>query len=388
MKYLKDIDLKNKRILLRTDLNVPVKNGKILDFTRIEKVIPTINYILSKKARIIISSHFGRPKNGYEEKYSLKFLRPELENILGQNVLFSDIDNILKTHNLPNRVILLENIRFYPGETANDEDFARRLASIADIYINDAFACSHRGHASIDKITKFLPCAAGFLMQEELENLNFYLNDPKSPIVAIIGGSKVSTKLALILNLIDKVDYLVIGGAMANTFLKAQGKDIASSFFEPNLLEKAKEILNLHSAKILLPQDYVLATEISKDTKTRIIACDDKINSDEIILDFGPKTIELVEKIIETASTIIMNGPVGVFEYPPFAHGTLALVKKVAELTQTKNIASIAGGGDIVAAINQANLFNQFSYISTAGGAFLEWLEGKSLPGIIALANS
>ena len=387
MKYLKDLDIKNKRVFLRADLNVPLKDGKILDFTRIEKVIPTINYILSKKAKLIIASHFGRPKNGYEEKYSLKFLRLELENLLGQNVLFTDVANVLKVPNSPSRIILLENIRFYPGEVANDENFARQLANMADVYVNDAFACCHRAHASIDRITSFLPSAAGFLMQEELENLNFYLESPKAPVIAIIGGSKVSTKLDLILNLVNKVDQLIIGGAMANTFLKALGKDIASSFFEPELVAKAKEILDSHSSKILLPHDYVVATEISKDAQTRIVTRDEPLNKNEMILDIGPETIELIEKTIEKAATIIMNGPVGVFEYPPFKKGTLAIAIKVAELTQTKNITSIAGGGDIVAAINQANLFNQFSYISTAGGAFLEWLEGKTLPGIKALGN-
>jgi phosphoglycerate kinase len=387
MKSLNELELKNKIVFLRVDFNVPVKNGVVLDYTRIDKIVPTINYLLKKKARVILASHFGRPKNGFEEKYSLRFLVKELENILGQAVTFSDLDKAINFRTSSVKVHLLENLRFYPGEVENSSEFAKQLASIADAYINDAFSCCHRAHASIAKITEFLPSAAGLLLQDEIDNLDFYLANSAQPMMAIIGGSKVSTKIDLIESLAKQAEYIFIGGAMANTFLKAKNFDIGSSFYEPQLLKKAKEILEYKHCRIILPEDFIVASEISDSAKTRVISKEDAIESNEMMLDIGPKTVNMISDIVLGCKTVVMNGPLGVFEYQPFKQGSFAVAKKIAELTQLNNLQSIAGGGDVVAAISQAGVFNQFSYISTAGGAFLEWLEGKKLPGLVALES-
>jgi len=281
------------------------------------------------------------------------------------------------------QILLLENLRFYSGETKNDSEFAKQLASLADFYVNDAFSCSHRAHASIVKIAEFLPSAAGLLLAQEIENLTRYLANPVKPMMAIIGGSKVSTKLDLLEQLANKVDYLVIGGAMANTFFKSQGYEIGASFYEPELLDKAKEILGLN-CKIILPKDIVVANKIAEDVETQIVDIN-KVPQDKMILDIGPASVMQINEILSFCGSVILNGPVGVFEYSPFAKGTIAIAKEVARLTQAKKLISIAGGGDIVAALSQVGLFEQFTYISTAGGAFLEWLEGKQLPGLRVL---
>lgn len=370
-------DYRNKRVLLRVDLNVPVSDGKILDDTRINKVLPTINYLLDKQAQIIIITHFGRPKSGYEDKYSVKFLTEELSKKLGIEVSF----------NQPmEKITLLENIRFNPGETKNDLEFAQNLAKLADYYVNDAFSCCHRAHASITKITEFLPSAAGLLLQEEISNLNNYLNPIKSPAMAIIGGSKVSTKLSLLQNLVKKVDYLVIGGAMANTFLAAQNYDVGNSLVEVELIDTAREILGSKNCQIILPQDVVIAKEIKENAEHHVVDISNILKG-YMILDIGGKSIAKISELLKKCQTVIMNGPLGVFEYFPFSLGTTSVAKTIAELTQKGSLTSIAGGGDIVAALSQADLFDQFTYISTAGGAFLEWLEGKSLPGIKVLES-
>jgi phosphoglycerate kinase len=368
-------DYHNKRVLLRLDLNVPVLEGDILDDTRINKAIPTIKYLLEKQAQIIIITHFGRPKSGYEDKYSVKFLAKELSKKLGVEVSF---DQPLE------RITLLENIRFSPGETKNDLEFTQTLAKLADYYVNDAFSCCHRAHASIVKIAELLPSAAGLLLQEEINNLNEHLTPIKSPSMAIIGGSKVSTKLSLLQNLIKKVDYLVIGGAMANTFLAAQNYDVGGSLIEADLIDIAKEVLNSNNCQIILPQDVVVAKEIKENAENHIVDIN-SILKDHIILDIGPESSAKISKLLEKCNTVIMNGPLGVFEHFPFSVGTTSVARTIAKLTKQGKLISIAGGGDIVAALSQAGLFDQFTYISTAGGAFLEWLEGKTLPGIKVL---
>ncbi len=378
MRKLQDFDYSGKRVFLRVDLNVPVSNGIILDYTRIDKIIPTIKYLLKQDAKIIIASHFSRPKGTFDPKYSLEFLVDILSEKIGQEVNFCP--DISKTPN--KQITLLENLRFHPGETKNDPEFAKQLAALADFYVNDAFSCSHRAHASIVGIAEFLTSAAGLLLTQEIENLNLYLSHPAKPMMAIIGGSKVSTKLDLLMELINKVDYLAIGGAMANTFLKAKGYEIGNSFYEPDLIAKAQEIMN-QNCEIILPIDVVIAKEISEHAETKIIPIEE-MPKDEMILDLGPASVAQIKSILQSCKTVILNGPVGVFECAPFAKGTIAIAQEVASLSQ-KGLVSIAGGGDIVAAISQAGLFEEFTYISTAGGAFLEWLEGKKLPGLTIL---
>ena len=387
MRKIDQYNYDNKRVFLRLDLNVPVSEGKILDDTRINKIIPTIEYLLESNAKIIIASHFGRPKGEFESKYSLEFLREELSKKLGQEVLFcpeavGPVSESMANSLQSGQILLLENLRFYPGETKNDPKFAENLAKLADFYINDAFSCCHRAHASIAKITEFLPSAAGLLLSQEVESLSEYLLKPKKPMMAIIGGSKVSTKLDLLYNLINKVDYLVIGGAMANTFLKAQGHEIGTSLYEPELLDIAKDILK--HGNLILPQDVVVAKAIIENAENSIVDVKD-IPKDKMILDIGPESSANINKLLQECNVVIMNGPLGVFEYFPFSVGTVTVAREIAKLTKAGQLISIAGGGDIVAALSAAGLFDQFTYISTAGGAFLEWLEGKSLPGLEAL---
>ncbi len=387
MNNLKKADLKDKIVFLRVDLNVPVKDGKILDVTRIEKIIPTIKFLLSQDTRIIVASHFGRPKGEYNEKYSLQFLTEKLQSLLQKKILFSNIEDFSKELFTEARIILLENLRFYPGEENNSEEFAKSLAKISDLYVNDAFSCSHRAHASIDKIAKILPSYPGLLLEQELENLARYLLHPQKPMMAIIGGSKVSTKLELLEELSKKVDCLVIGGAMANTFLKAKEYNIGASFFEADFVLKAQAIMNNAKCKIILPLDVIVTDSISSNGKAIIKNLNEILNSD-LIVDLGPATLNLIKDDIKNNSTIILNGPVGVFEYEQFSHGTREIVQLTAKLTVKGKLVSVAGGGDIIAAITQSKVFENFSYISTAGGAFLEWLEGKKLPGLLALENS
>lgn len=382
MRLLKDIDCKNKRVFLRVDLNVPVMNGKILDETRINKILPTIQYLLTQNAKIILASHFGRPKSGYEEKYSLRFLQNVLQHKLEQEVLFEDNlnDAAQLTQNMQlGEILLLENLRFFSGETKNDLEFAKQLSNLADIYVNDAFSCSHRAHASIVKIAELLPSAAGLLLEDELDNLHKYLDKPNKPILAIIGGSKISTKLDLLKELSKKVDYIAIGGAMANTFLKALGYEIGNSFYEEEFVATAKAMLN---EKFILPKDLVVVSSIDADD-IEIVDID---HITKMALDLGPETVKQIIALAQKCKTILLNGPVGVFENPSFAKATNAIIKEVANLSQNNKAISIAGGGDMVAALTQVRLFDQMTYVSTAGGAFLEWLEGKELPGLLVLS--
>lgn len=380
MHRLSEFTGKNKTSLLRVDLNVPVLDGKILDHTRIDKIIPTIKYLDDLGSKIILASHFGRPKGIPQEIYSLRFLINELSQKTGKEVIFAE--NLQNAQSLAkslktNQILLLENLRFDKREEKNDPAFARELAALANFYVNDAFSCSHRAHASIAKIQEFLPSYTGLLLEEEISNLELYLQKPKKPMMAIIGGSKVSTKIGLIRSLLEKVDYLVIGGAMANTFLKAKNLDIGNSFYEDEFVEIATELIN--NPKIILPLDAIIADKIAEDAEGFIV----EIGADKrqkMILDIGPQTIAHIINLLEKCETLVMNGPLGVFEYTPFATGTLFIIKAIELLTQTKQLISVAGGGDTIASLAKINA--NFTYKSTAGGAFLEWLEGKKLPGL------
>ncbi|MGB4191865.1 MAG: phosphoglycerate kinase [Rickettsiales bacterium] len=386
-------DLNNKKVFLRVDLNVPVSEGVILDETRINKIIPTIEYLINANAKIILASHFGRPKSSDDQQYSLNFLQKILSKKLNQEVLFCSEAVGEKAENMANglnskQVMLLENLRFYPGETKNDFEFATSLSKLADVYVNDAFSCSHRAHASISELAEILPSFAGLLLEDEIDNLSNHLNSSNKPMMAIIGGSKVSSKLDLLNNLMDKVDYLVIGGAMANTFLKAKGIEIGKSFYEEDLLEAAKKILKYQNkCKIILPHDVVVAKAIASNISNSIVSLDN-ISCEQMILDIGPLTCSTINQLLQECKTVVCNGPLGVFEHFPFCVGTISVAQAIAKLTKEKKLISVAGGGDIVAALSSAGLFEQFSYISTAGGAFLEWLEGKALPGIKVLSHS
>ncbi len=380
MRKIEDFQYTGKKVFLRVDLNVPVSQGIIIDDTRINKIIPTINFLLNQNAKIIIASHFGRPKGKTTREFSLEFMKAELEKRLNRQVSFAKNLSDVGQEN----ITLLENLRFFPGEEQNDEILAKKLASLADFYINDAFSCSHRAHSSIAAITKFLPNAAGFLLTEEIENLSKHLTSFSRPSMAIIGGSKISTKLALLNQLSNKVDFLVIGGGMANTFLKALGHEIGSSLYEASLIDEARSIVAKNTCKIILPQDVVAAKQISTNAKNQIVELI-ALEKDQMILDLGPKTVLEIQAILAQCTSVIVNGPVGVFEHFPFSVATISIARTIAQLTKAKQLTSVAGGGDIVAALSQAGLLDEFSYISTAGGAFLEWLEGKDLPGLITL---
>jgi len=393
-KTIDDIEVSDKRVLLRADLNVPIVGGKISDFTRLNRVAGTINELAERGAKLVVMSHFGRPEGKFSPEFSLAPIADGLSVATGKEIKFA-VDCIgTEAENAVNalsegQILLLENLRFYAEEESNDPEFAAKLAKLGDVYVNDAFSCSHRAHASVVGITKHLPSAAGRLMQEELENLERILGTPKKPVAAIIGGSKISSKLALLESLLAKVDVMIIGGGMANTFLKAKGFNIGSSLCENDLLDTAKKIMaaaDKKGCKIILPVDCVVAQEFKKHAASRILAAD-KITSG-MILDIGPKTVELAAKELANVKTILWNGPMGAFELAPFDVGTVSLARVVGALAEEGKIESISGGGDTVSALSHAALTDSFTYISTAGGAFLEWLEGKELPGVAALKTA
>jgi phosphoglycerate kinase len=372
-----------KKILLRLDLNVPIKDGIVTDNSRITRSLPTLKMLLENNAKqIIIISHFGRPKGKIIPEMSLKPIAKSLADELGMAVDFnSDYQNITA------KITLLENIRFHEGEEKNDEQLAQKLANLGDIYINDAFSCSHRAHASIVAITKFLPSYAGLLVAEEVKTLTNIMSNAQRPKMAIIGGAKVSTKIELLKSLVKIMDVIVVAGGMANTFLKSLEINIGKSLVEDEFLHTAKEVLLMakeHGCTILLPTDVVVAKEFKENTQcfNRDL---DQIENDDIILDIGEQTIYNIGFMLENIKTLVWNGPMGAFEIKPFDKATITIAKVVAALTRSGQLQSIAGGGDVVAALNIANVANDFSYISTAGGAFLEWLEGKELVGISAL---
>ncbi len=385
---LDQVDVKGKRVLVRVDLNVPMDSGKVTDATRIERIAPTITEIADKGGKVILLAHFGRPK-GRDPKDSLKPVAAAVADIIKRPVAFAEdcIGDVAKAaidKMQPGEILCLENTRFYKEEEKSDPSFVEKLAALGDIYVNDAFSAAHRAHASTEGLGHKLPAYAGRTMQAEVEALSKALEHPQRPVAAVAGGAKVSTKLDLLGNLLDKVDVLIIGGAMANTFLLAQGKSVGKSLVEQDLLPTAREIMAKAKAKgreIVLPVDVVVAKEFRAHAPSRVVDVE-HVAADEMILDIGPRSVEHVISVLARSKTLVWNGPFGAFEMEPFDNGTVAVAEAAAELTQAGKIISVAGGGDTVAALNVAGAAGRFSYVSTAGGAFLEWLEGKSLPGV------
>jgi phosphoglycerate kinase len=388
---LDDAELRDKRVLLRLDLNVPTENGEVTDATRLERVVPTIREIADKGGKVILLSHFGRPK-GRDAKNSLKPVAAKLADVLGRPVGFVDdcvgqrAEAVIKAMK-PGEIVCLENTRFHLGEEKNDPAFVEQLAQLGDIYVNDAFSAAHRAHASTEGLAHKLPAYAGRAMQAELEALAKALEQPQRPVAAIVGGAKISSKLDLLGNLLKKVDVLIIGGAMANTFLLAQGRAVGKSLVERDLVPTAQDILAKAAAdkrEILLPVDAVVARKFEAHAPSRVVDVAE-VADDEMILDIGPRSIEQVASVLARSRTLVWNGPFGAFELDPFDTGTVEAAEAAAELTQTGKLVSVAGGGDTAAALNAAGAADRFTYVSTAGGAFLEWMEGKPLPGVEAL---
>lgn len=386
-KSINDIDVQGKRALVRVDFNVPMEDGQVTDDRRIRAALPTINYLLDHGAGVILMSHLGRPKGSPNPKYSMGPVAAKLQELLGRPVkklddcIGPEVEAACKALQ-PGGVILLENTRFYKEEEKNDPDFAAKLAALGEVYVNDAFGSAHRAHASTEGVTHTLrPAVAGFLMEKELEYLGKALADPDTPFLAIMGGAKISDKIAVIENLLSKVDSLLIGGGMANTFFVAQGHDVGKSLVEAEAVDTAKKLLADHADKLVLPVDCVVATEFKADAEAKTVPVDE-IPADWMILDIGPATIAHFSNRLAAAKTVIWNGPMGVFEFPRFAEGTFAVAKALAGL---KGATTIIGGGDSAAAVEQSGLAEQMSHISTGGGASLEFLEGIELPGVAAL---
>ena len=388
------LDVKGKRVLVRLDLNVPAKDGKVTDDTRIRRSTATLIDLLNRGARVIVLAHFGRPK-GRDLQFSQKLLVEPLSKAIGRPVAWADdaigpeAEKVVNSLN-DGEIVLLENIRFHPEEEKNNPDFAKTLAALGDIYVNDAFSCAHRAHASTEGLAKLLPAAAGRLMEAELTALTKALETPVKPVAALVGGSKVSTKLDVLGNLVAKTDYLIIGGGMANTFLFAQGKQVGKSLCEKDMADTARAILAKAAAnkcEIILPVDAVVAAEFAENPPTQTVSVD-AVPDDQMILDAGPETTKLINAKLALCKTLVWNGPLGAFEIAPFDAATDAVAKAAAGFTKAGSLVTVAGGGDTVAALAKAGVEDQFSYISTAGGAFLEWLEGKTLPGVAALNKS
>ncbi|MCL6635578.1 MAG: phosphoglycerate kinase [Peptococcaceae bacterium] len=390
-KTVRDIDVAGKRVLVRVDFNVPLdKNGAVADDTRIRAALPTINYLAGQKAKVILVSHLGRPKGKVDEKYRMDPVAARLSQLLGRTV--AKVDDCVGDAPLaavekmqPGDVILLENVRFHPEEEKNDEKFARRLADLADVFVNDAFGAAHRAHASTAGVAEFLPAVAGFLMERELAMLGGLLADPQRPFVAVIGGAKVSDKIAVISNLLNRVDALIIGGGMANTFLKAQGYDVGKSLLEADKVDLARGLMAEAKGKgvrLLLPVDVVVAPGASPDAEQKVVPVDG-IPPEWMALDIGPESVKTFEEVLRTARTVVWNGPMGVFEMEAFARGTGAVARVLAEIDAT----TVIGGGDSVAAVKKAGVAGKITHISTGGGASLEFLEGKELPGVAALLD-
>ncbi len=388
---LDQADVRGKRVLVRVDFNVPVENGKVADLTRIERVAPTIREIAARGGKVILISHFGRPK-GFDPKQSLKPFAPAIAEVLGRPVAFAEdcVGEKARTAVDAMRagdVLCLENTRFHRGEEKNDPAFVAELAALGDIFVNDAFSVAHRAHASVAGLGRKLPTYAGHTMQDELDALGKVLETPIRPLAAIVGGAKVSTKLDLLGSLLAKVDILLIGGGMANTFLAALGHPVGKSLCEHELLPTAREIMAKARDKkreIVLPADVVAAKAFAANAPSRVVAVDG-VADDEMILDIGPRSVEHVCSVLARVKTLVWNGPFGAFELEPFDNGTIEVAEAAAELTAAGKLISVAGGGDTVAALNRAGVTERFSYVSTAGGAFLEWLEGKALPGVEVL---
>jgi len=391
MKSITEVsNLENKRVILRLDLNVPLKNQEIQDETRILKILPVINFLIEKKAKIIIISHVGRPKGEIQKELSLIPICENLKSKLNKDIKLIT-NNLLeiKKNDLftatDEEIIFLENIRFYKEEEENDENFSKHLASLADLYVNDAFSCSHRAHASVCKITEFLPAYAGLQLNSEVEALKKVTSEIKKPVTCIIGGSKISTKIGIIKNLIPKFDNIIIVGGMANNILEYNGHSIGKSIKEDNCKDIIDEIFKTSkkfSCSIVYPEDVAVGKNLTDASKIKSL---NEIENDDLILDIGPKTIEKIKLIIERSKTLLWNGPAGYFENINFANGSFEIAKKIVEKNNNNSIYSVAGGGDTIAVLNQIGAVEKFNFVSTAGGAFLEYLEGKDLPGITAL---
>lgn len=393
LKTTDGIDVAGKRVIVRADLNVPIKNGKVTDTTRLERVVPGLKALSDRGAKVIVISHFGRPK-GVDPELSLRPVAQTLQDLLGRPVKFGE-DSIgaaaeAAVQSLSNGdIAVLENLRFHKGEEKNDPEFASALAKLGDVFVGDAFSCAHRAHASTEGITHHLPSYAGPLLMEEIDALRTALEKPQRPTAALVGGAKVSTKIPVLTNLVAKVDKLIIGGGMANTFLQAAGTNVGKSLAEPEFAETAREILAKAKEKgceIILPVDAVIAREFKEGAASEVVAIDD-VPADAMILDVGPKSVAHVTDMLAGTKTLLWNGPMGAFEIAPFGEGTFAVARAAASLTKAGKLVSVAGGGDTVAALNAASVTDEFTYVSTAGGAFLEWLEGRELPGIAALAR-
>lgn len=394
LKTTDGVDVAGKRVIVRADLNVPIKDGKVTDATRLERVLPGVKALADRGAKVIVISHFGRPKNGPEADLSLRPIADAMQKLLGCPVAFGadcigdqakTIVGALKNGD----VALLENLRFHKGEEKNDPKFAEELAKLGDIFVGDAFSCAHRAHASTEGLTNYLPSFAGPLLMEEINALRTALEKPQRPTAAVVGGAKVSTKIPVLTNLVAKVDKLIIGGGMANTFLQASGVMVGKSLAEPEFHATARDIMTEAKQKgceIVLPVDAVIAREF-KEGAANEIASVDEVPFDAMILDVGPKSVARTADALAGSKTLLWNGPLGAFEISPFGEGTFALARAAAELTKAGKLISVAGGGDTVAALNAAGVTDDFTYVSTAGGAFLEWLEGRELPGIVALTR-
>ena len=393
-KTLDQADVSGKRVLVRADLNVPMKDGRVTDATRIERLAPTIKDLIAKKAKVIVISHFDRPKGKRVPEMSLRPIAPVLAKVIGANVAFADdcigpeakkiVDSLQ-----PGEVALLENLRYHNGEEANEASFVKEIAALGDVYVNDAFSAAHRAHASTEGLAYVLPAYAGRQMQAELEALTLALEHPKKPVMAIVGGAKISTKLDVLNHLVEKVDMLVIGGGMANTFLNAQGVNIGKSLCEHDLAETARAILakaKTSGCEVILPTDAVVAEGLKEGVTSAVVDIN-AVPADKMILDIGPVSAAALAAKLGTCKTLLWNGPLGAFEIKPFDAGTNIIALAAAVLTQKKVLVSVAGGGDTVAALNAAGVADKLTYVSTAGGAFLEWMEGKELPGIKALGK-
>ena len=389
-KTLDDLgDVRGRTVLVREDLNVPMADGQVADDTRLRAALPTLLELADCGAKVLVLAHFGRPKGKADEKYSLRQVVPALAAVLGRPVGFAAVGEHPALDD--GAIAVIENTRFDPGEETNDPGFVQKLASLGDIYVNDAFSAAHRAHASTEGLAHVLPAYAGRAMQAELEALEKALGDPEHPVAAVVGGAKVSSKLDVLRHLVDKVDHLIIGGGMANTFLAARGVNVGKSLCEHNLAETAEQILAAADAAgctVHLPYDVVVAREFAANPPSLRTCNVHEVAADEMILDIGPQAVEALGDVLKTCRTLVWNGPLGAFETPPFDAATVALACTAAALTREGSLVSVAGGGDTVAALNQAGVAGDFSYVSTAGGAFLEWMEGKTLPGVAALETA
>jgi len=396
IKTIDGVDVRGKRVLIRVDFNVPIEGGKVADPTRISRVLPTIAKLAHEGAKVIVLSHLGRPKGVISPETSLKPVADKMKELMaGTTVRFigdclgEEARNGLRTLR-PGDVAVLENVRFYPGEEKNDPNFAKRLAEHGDLYVDDAFSSAHRAHASIEAITRLLPSYAGLLMMAEITALGEALETPEHPVMAIVGGAKVSTKIEVLTNLVARMDTLVVGGGMANTFLLAKGMKLGASFAEPDFVHTAKDVMaraNAAGCAIVLPSDAVVAKALAEGADWQVCPVA-KVPQDAMILDFGPDSVAGLKRRLADIRTVLWNGPLGAFETPPFGAGTFAIAQEVARLTQEGKLISVAGGGDTVRALNEAHVADDFSYVSTAGGAFLEWLGGHELPAVAALARN